>query len=586
MNGLNAKERTPWGRIALVWLAISILMLVVNWHRIVEGRFLDPDDTLRLVQVRDLLAGQGWFDLHQYRVDPGASPVMHWSRIVDVPLALGILLFKPLLGQATAEHITVIIVPLLTLLALMAIVGRMAFRLFDKEIAGLACLACGFSPLLLTQFEPLRIDHHAWQIVSVMFALGALMSRRPWVGGVVAGLAIATGLSVSMEVLPFAAIFAAVLLLRWLRDPAQRWWLSGYLSSLAAGLVVLFLATRGVGDLTPRCDVVSPAHLYFFVIVALATSVIATKPKLTPVAVVGLLGLAGVVALALFALQAPQCMSGPFSNLDPLVREYWYDNVMEGRPFWMQPTAAAFPPIVQALIAIAVVAFLWRNSTGERHGWWLDYGLLFCGSLLVGLFVWRSMAFVGAMSAMPIGWLLQRLLLRFRAANGTLARFGVGVAGLVALLPASPVVVAKAIIPAHNWGLNGQLRESSCDLRQSARKLDRFGPVTIFAPVDIGPSLLESTPDSVVATGHHRAQLGMRDVILAFTSPEAQAHAIIRRHGARFLVICTDIAEPEVYAVKAPHGLMAQLLKGKVPSWLQEVQLGTPDTFRVWKVVN
>src|SRR5689334_801391 len=28
----------------------------------------DNDNLLRLVEVRDLLAGQGWFDLHQYRM--------------------------------------------------------------------------------------------------------------------------------------------------------------------------------------------------------------------------------------------------------------------------------------------------------------------------------------------------------------------------------------------------------------------------------------------------------------------------------------------------------------------------------------
>ena len=42
----------------------------------------DPDSQLRLVQVRDLLAGQGWFDGNQYRL--GVDGVaMHWSRPVS-----------------------------------------------------------------------------------------------------------------------------------------------------------------------------------------------------------------------------------------------------------------------------------------------------------------------------------------------------------------------------------------------------------------------------------------------------------------------------------------------------------------------
>ncbi|TJX25432.1 MAG: GtrA family protein, partial [Mesorhizobium sp.] len=40
----------------------------------------DNDSLLQLVEVRDLLAGQGWFDLHQYRMGLEGGFVMHWSR--------------------------------------------------------------------------------------------------------------------------------------------------------------------------------------------------------------------------------------------------------------------------------------------------------------------------------------------------------------------------------------------------------------------------------------------------------------------------------------------------------------------------
>ena len=47
----------------------------------------DNDSLLRLVEIRDLLGGQGWFDLHQYRMGPPGGFVMHWSRLVDAPIA-------------------------------------------------------------------------------------------------------------------------------------------------------------------------------------------------------------------------------------------------------------------------------------------------------------------------------------------------------------------------------------------------------------------------------------------------------------------------------------------------------------------
>ena len=53
-----------------------------------RGTDLSTDDAMRLVEVRDLLAGQGWFDLTQYRLSPPGGVAMHWSRLVDVPLAV------------------------------------------------------------------------------------------------------------------------------------------------------------------------------------------------------------------------------------------------------------------------------------------------------------------------------------------------------------------------------------------------------------------------------------------------------------------------------------------------------------------
>ena len=76
-------------RVGLAFLLIALLLLVANVPAIAGMRFPDPDDTLRLVQVRDLVAGQGWYDLRQHRVDaPHGGVPMHWSRLVDIPLAL------------------------------------------------------------------------------------------------------------------------------------------------------------------------------------------------------------------------------------------------------------------------------------------------------------------------------------------------------------------------------------------------------------------------------------------------------------------------------------------------------------------
>src|SRR5215216_5140597 len=61
---------------------------------------LDTDDAMRLTMVHDLLAGQGWFDLIQHRLDTPYGASMHWSRLIDLPEAALLLLARPLFGTS------------------------------------------------------------------------------------------------------------------------------------------------------------------------------------------------------------------------------------------------------------------------------------------------------------------------------------------------------------------------------------------------------------------------------------------------------------------------------------------------------
>ncbi len=602
MQGLGAQKHTPWFRIGLIWLVLSALVAIINARTFQDWRFPDPDDMLRLVQVRDLLAGQGWFDLHQYRINPGDSPVMHWSRLVDAPIAATILLLRQFVSPSMAEDIALVAVPFLTLGVIIALVGHMAFRLFDREIAGFACLACGLSPVLVWQTQPLRIDHHAWQIAAVLLAVGALIGRRPVQGGALAGFAIAVGLSISLEVLPHAALIGSVLLIRWLRDPAQRWWLSSYLTSLAASLIALFALTHGLGNLTQYCDAISPAHLGLFAIVALGCSAVAKKQKLPPAGVLLLLGMIGAVAVGFFVLSAPRCLEGPFGSLDPLVRDYWYVNIAEGRPFWVQAPSHWFPSVAQGLVALAATMLVWLRAKGAHREWWLEYTILLAGAFLTGLLVWRSMGFVGALGAVPLGWLAVRLIEKMRHAAKPAQKLVIGIALIVTLQPGvlsalgmfaleSPVF--KTSIQQQHGGTGqissdevGRIKESSCQLPANVATFSRLAPATMFAPLDIGPDILARTHHRVIATSHHRAQLAMHDVILAFISPEGQAHEIVKRHKADYIVVCMDLPEPRIYTKNAPRGLMAQLVNDNPPTWLREMKLNLPDRLKVWKVVN
>lgn len=578
--------RVPLVRVALVWLALAAILLVRSASAIAEGQFPDPDDVLRLVQVRDLLAGQPWFDLHQYRIDGPGGTLMHWSRLVDLPLLLTIGALTPLFGVAAAEQIALVAVPLITLAAILLVIARIAGRFTDLQGVTLACLCLGLSPLVLAQIQPLRIDHHGWQIFTVILALAGLLPGRPGWRAALSGLALAAGLSISLELLPIVAAFGAVFALRWLADGATSRPLVVFLASLSGSLAVLFLVTRGLGDLVQHCDAIAPAHLALFGIAALGAAAVARlRPASRPV-LVAALAVPVLAAGAFYLWSAPQCLSGPFGQLDPLVREFWYENVAEGQPAWRIAPDLWLPVVAQGVIALAMLAWLWRNRSGEERRWWFEYLLVAGAAFVTGLLVWRSMAFVGVLAAIPLGWLTALLLEKLRATERPLRKIGVAAAMCLVLVPSFPLTVAglSGLRGAQAAEKAGPTTSPACRLTDSAAALNRLAPATLFAPLDLGPTLLERTRHGVVATAHHRANLAMHDVLAAFLGTPEEARALIARHDAGYVVLCTDMGEAQLYRKRAPRGFAAQLMNGSAPHWLEPVPLPGPQGLRVWRV--
>ena len=210
-------REAPWPFVG-IWLLASVIMVVASWHAITHLEFPDPDDALRLQQVRDWLAGQSWFDVTQYRLDPPGGVPMHWSRLVDLPIAGLILLLRPVLGSAGAELVAIVMVPLLTMGVVMALVARLTTRLLDRQHALLAALLVPVSVAAMAQLRPLRVDHHGWQIaLAVAGALAALDTNRRR-SGLIAGCLASVWLQISLEGLPFAVALAALFGVRWLID--------------------------------------------------------------------------------------------------------------------------------------------------------------------------------------------------------------------------------------------------------------------------------------------------------------------------------------------------------------------------------
>ena len=582
----------PWKAFAVTWLGITVLLILASLNRITARDFFDPDDYMRLVQVRDLVAGQNWFDLNQYRLNPPQGTPMHWSRLVDAPLALVIVLLTPLLGSYNAETVALVMVPMVTLGCVMGLVMRIAASVFTRDVALMAGVCAITIPATLAQLNPLRIDHHGWQIACVMLAAASPVILRSATGAaVLAGLAFALSLSISIEALPIAAAYGAILAAGWLWAPGTDRRIVWFMTSLAISLEALFLLTRGPAAFYPWCDSIAPAHIAFFLIAASGIALAARFGPARRSFVLGALAVSGLIAALVFARIAPACLGAPFGALDPLVIKYWYGHIAEGNPVWRQALLLASVSGIPVLLALFALRRIRHTAPAAQQRFLSEYLVLFVAAMLTGMMVWRSIAFAAALGALGLGWLLSRILAwaqydRTAAERGELPKRYLMISAVIVLLGAVTLWPSATEKSGNEASHRLAGKGLACDNPQVLALLNQLPAQTVFASLDISPAILATSRHSVVASNHHRANLAIRDVMLAFLSGEADAHRIVTAHGATLLVVCTGIAEPGNYMRDAPHGLMADIAAGRTPAWLKPVALGPPASLKVFRVIS
>jgi len=573
-----------WAPVAGTWALASLVMLLTTLPAIVEWRFPDPDDTLRLLEARDLLDGQGWFDVSQHRL---ASGQMHWSRLVDLPLVAVMAFARPLLGRTGAETAALVAVPLLTLFAVMALVAWLTRRLLDAERMAYALLIVPLSVPLVEQLRPMRIDHHGWQIGSALLALCALTvpGRR---AAALGGAALGVLLTVSLEGLPIAAALLGIVALGWAIDPKRRVQPTVASAALFATALILHVLTRGPGMARAAGDAMAPAWLAGLGVAAIGIAVVVALAPRTSGARLAALALAGTAAGAAVLLVDPASLAGPFGGLDPLVRRLWYERVMEGLPIWRQDPITA---LIQVGMPLVGSYGSWRALEGaegdRRAAWWIVLGAL-VAAFALSLLVARAAATANAFAVPGAAFVLVRLLERARQVVRTIPRVAATAGALVAVTPGlvlSPLLLVAGRATARRAAGAMPFGRSPCLAAKDARAVGRLPAGRLFVPMDLAPDLIATTRHLAIASGHHRNAAAMHDVITGFTAPPERARAIIAHYRADYLVGCSGLPEAMLYDAVAPHGLWARLERGERFGWLRPVPMpGSPVL--VWRVVS
>ena len=574
--------RMQWPFIAL-WLLASTLLVWLSWSTVVTRSGWDPDDQLRLVQLRDFLGGQSWFDTTQYRMNMPEGAPMHWSRLIELPLALVVLLATPLLGAARAETVAGVIVPMFCLGGIAFLLAQVAGKIAGRPAAITACFLALIAPAMLIQLRPMRIDHHGWQIFCAALGFATLYWDNARKAGLVLGAALAVWVHISLEGAPMTAAFFLFLGWRWIMDRGEAQRLFWTLCSFAPGSLALFFSTQLAGfSAAEFCDTISPAHIWA---ILGATAILLPALQANPQSRLPRAGwtvLAGAAALVLLFWLIPQCNAGAFGGLDPIVRSYWYANIHEGLPVWeqtLQVAVSLVTPLIVALIAFGVsIQLVAREKRRElaTTGFFLIY------SSLLSVLVFRTVSVATAFTIVPIAICLSAAFQAYRTEPRLLLRLSL-VPGAIALLASG--IIAGAVVASVQSRTSEKpvAYTASCESITSVASLAQLPKANIVAPLNMGPAILMTTKHSVLASNYHRNQSALRDQIDLFRLPPEKAKLIIDRRAITHLVSCLGEAEMAQYLKRAPDGLWALIDAGKAPSWL-EYQGTMGSGLKVWRV--
>jgi hypothetical protein len=591
----------PWRRMVLAGLGAAIAAaatLIFRDDGGLSARLGDTDDAMRLVLMRTLLDGQGWYDQMVHRLQPPLGVYMHWSRLIDGGLAALTSLFRLGLSPANAELATRFVWPLLWIAPATIASTAVARRLG----AGAAVFACAIImavdvPMFL-QFRPGRVDHHNLQITLCMLSLAgaALGSVR---GALLAGLATGLALAIGLEALTFEVIVGVWFALRYpLGDDQAGRNLRAYAAALGLSAVAFFLIqTPPWRWEVAACDAVA-LNLIAAVVLACA-GVVATvtftrrsgwAPRL------GALAAVGVASAAVYAGLDPNCLKGPFADVDVRLRTFWLPNVQEIRPIprvWRSDHSTVLTLLAPMALGAAAWLYLARDPERRRDPFLILCGLCLLAGSITGWNAIRMAGYANWFAAPLIAAAVVKLSERY--ARGMMLATAVGACA------AAPVVTGAAAIqidkavkaatkPAPKAAVKAAIkapqprgaRGDRCFQTAAFADLARRPAGIVLSEIDLGPFILAHTKSSAMAAPYHRMNWGLVESRAVLSTPAEAAVAGARKLGATYVLECPTHARNADRSGMPADSLQKRLDRNQPPAWLEP--LSTSGSLRLYRV--
>ncbi|OHV59476.1 polysaccharide biosynthesis protein GtrA [Mesorhizobium sp. LCM 4577] len=587
-------QGTGWKNDLVLALCATLVALTINavsGFPTLANYGADNDSMLRLVEVRDLLGGQSWFDLHQYRMGTSGGFVMHWSRLIDTPLALIIMAFDALgASPATAERAAQIIWPTLLYGLTIFVLMRASQRFAATNVAMPAVILSTAGLFFLVIYSPGVIDHHNVQLLLTAASLWFLMEAPSWrpaalLSGICAGLTLAVG----METAPYVAVLGICAAVLFILDGKERITAWGFGLGFAGIASLVFVATVRPADWgVAQCDAFSS---FQFGVAALSGFGLAIATALTASTVrarlVSMLALAAVIAAAVIVF-FPQCLSSPYADMDERIRTYWLADVVEAQPFWSvaihQPKLMA-ARYVTPFIAILLIGFQLRSRGLRREE--ILAAILLVVAFVVSLWQVRGSTFSVAFAVLPLSAWIAKTRLRADTAPSWRLSAGIVMAWLVSLNAtwAGVAVAAQSMVQKAPQRINSDPDHAvTCGKPGDFRDLAAMPATTVLASSNLGSGILVFTHHRALAGPYHRNVGGNLAMLDAFMGGPDAARAVIEREHVGLIAICRGNTEEISLGLDAPNGLAAALLRGDLPTWLELDQSTAGKPIEIYKV--
>jgi hypothetical protein len=574
---------------AVLWaLSLALAFHLSSLHQLWMSGFInDPDDAMRLVMLHEWMNGHEWYNETITRLDPPKGVYMHWSHVIDIPLALLFKLFSLVTDTSHADTLMRISYPILLETGVLICGVKISDLLYGPSQRLVVALAIALSGALVTQFYIGRIHHTSAQILCLSVIILCWLNALKYKSlrySYLCGACLCLSLAINVENIPFIAIIIASFGLSWAHggnDMARPLRVFGLSLTLHAPIVfAVFYDPAHWSE--SHADAMSFAHVSALIAGGIGLMALSFCSLSKIVRRYHVLAIIGAAWLIFIRIDYPILLGDPYAGLDPLVRAFWLDHVQEVQnivQFYDKEGIFSFGFYIP--IAIGTFTFIWA-ACRTKNTLFACLGALSCLGFITTLIVIRAYAaaiFISALSAPLIAQFITKWL-DDHAAHLTPRLWG----ALIAVMACSTFVWCALVLilqPQHEAS-EDHGGAHNCFDQTAYQQLAALPQGLVLANINLGSHLLLYTPHNVVSAPYHRNNHGNRLGLDIWSEDIIQSEHDLHDNHIDYIVLCGEKQAEHDLIQAHPTGLRAQLLNNKSPDFLDAIDL--EGVLHIWRV--